>query len=219
MPSKKHLRGMTLDELKEVARECGFPGFTAKQIADWIYKKRVRSIDEMSNISVAHRNKLSENYTVGEIPASEKKISGDGTIKYLFPAKTGKFIETVMIPDKDRYTLCVSSQVGCKFNCLFCMTGKQGFNGNLIAHEILNQIFSVEEADKLTNIVFMGMGEPLDNYKEVKKNTRYNHIRLWISLEPEKNNSVDDRNYPGAEKISGRIECSSGRKFTQSVSR
>lgn len=161
--------GMTLDELRVVADECRLPKFAAKQIADWIYKKRVTSVDEMTNISVANRELLSEKFDVGRTKPSEFQQSKDGTVKYLFEVHNGKLIESVMIPDEERKTLCVSSQVGCKFNCLFCMTGKQGFGGNLTANEILNQIYSVKAAEELTNIVFMGMGEPLDNYDEVKK--------------------------------------------------
>ncbi|MDR2955294.1 MAG: 23S rRNA (adenine(2503)-C(2))-methyltransferase RlmN [Prevotella sp.] len=169
MNNKQHLLGMTMDEFYGVTGECGLPRFAAKQIADWIYKKRVSSIDEMTNISVANRVLLSEKYDVGRYNPQECQQSVDGTVKYLFRTENDKLIETVMIPEDDRATLCVSSQVGCKFNCLFCMTGKQGFNGNLTTNEILNQIFSVREAEELTNVVFMGMGEPLDNYEELKK--------------------------------------------------
>jgi len=169
MAEKKHLLGMTLDELKEVVSECNLPKFTAKQIADWVYKKKVVSIDEMTNISVANKTFLSERYDVGRSASVEFQKSKDGTKKYLFRTEEGKLIESVMIPEDDRATLCVSSQVGCKLNCLFCMTGKQGFNGNLSANEILNQLYSVAESDKLTNAVFMGMGEPLDNYEVLSK--------------------------------------------------
>lgn len=169
MIEKKHLLGLTLDELKDVALECGLPKFAAKQMADWLYKKRVLSIDEMTNLSLANRNLLSEKYDVGRSLPVEDQRSIDGTVKYLFKTDAGKFIESVMIPEDDRATLCVSSQVGCKMNCLFCMTGKQGFNGNLSANEILNQVCSIDESDDLTNIVFMGMGEPLDNYEQLKK--------------------------------------------------
>lgn len=169
MANKIHLLGMTLDELKEVVLECNLPKFAAKQIADWIYKKKVVSIDEMTNISVSNRNLLSGKYDIGRSLPVEFQKSKDGTKKYLFRTDNSKLIESVMIPDDDRATLCISSQVGCKLNCLFCMTGKQGFNGNLSANEILNQIYSVSESDKLTNAVFMGMGEPLDNYTELSK--------------------------------------------------
>lgn len=163
------LLGKTLDELKDVAKAAGLPAFTAKQIADWIYKKRVTSIDEMTNLSLKGREMLKENYEVGAFPPSDEARSVDGTVKYLFRVDDKKFIESVYIPTEDRATLCVSSQVGCKMNCLFCMTGKQGFNGNLTTSQIMNQIQSIPESDKLTNLVFMGMGEPLDNFDEVKK--------------------------------------------------
>lgn len=169
MTEKKHLLGLTLDELKDVALECGLPKFAAKQMADWLYKKRICSIDEMTNLSLANRNLLSEKYDVGRSLPVDDQRSIDGTVKYLFKTDAGKFVESVMIPEDDRATLCVSSQVGCKMNCLFCMTGKQGFNGNLSTNEILNQVCSIDESDELTNIVFMGMGEPLDNYEQLKK--------------------------------------------------
>lgn len=167
--NKKHLLGLTLDELKDVALECGLPKFAGKQLADWVYKKKVCSIDEMTNISLTNRTALAELYDVGRSVPMEKQTSIDGTVKYLFKTDAGKLIESVMIPEDDRATLCVSSQVGCKMNCLFCMTGKQGFNGHLTVNEILNQIYSVAESDKLTNVVFMGMGEPLDNYIQLSK--------------------------------------------------
>lgn len=169
MNEKKHLLGMTLDDLKQVVEECNLPKFATKQLADWLYKKRVKFIDEMSNISLANRTVLSEKYDVGRTEPVESQKSIDGTVKYLFKTDAGKFIESVMIPDDDRATLCVSSQVGCKMNCLFCMTGKQGFSGHLKSYDIINQLFSVNESDDLTNVVFMGMGEPLDNYPELKK--------------------------------------------------
>jgi 23S rRNA (adenine2503-C2)-methyltransferase len=140
MENKIHLLGMTFDELQEAVLASGLPKFVAKQIADWVYKKRVTSIDGMTNISIANRAVLSEKYDVGRYSPLQSRQSADGTVKYLFKTETGKLIETVMIPDDDRTTLCVSSQVGCRMNCLFCMTGKQGFNGNLTANEMLNQL-------------------------------------------------------------------------------
>ncbi len=160
---KTPLIGKTVEEIKSIALELGMPAFTGKQIADWIYRKRVFSIDEMTNLSVKNREVLAQTYEVGRSLPSQETASVDGTKKFLFTTPDNNFIETVYIPDEDRHTLCVSSQVGCKMNCLFCMTGKQGFTSNLSAAEILNQILSVPEADKLTNLVFMGMGEPMDN--------------------------------------------------------
>lgn len=169
MNKKRRLLGMTLEELKEVASETGLPGYAAKQLADWLYKKKVTSIAEMTNVAVAKRTLLEERFEVGAVPPVDQMKSVDGTIKYLFAAGEGRYVESVYIPTDDRATLCVSSQVGCKMNCLFCMTGKQGFIANLTANDILNQIQSLPEAETLTNIVFMGMGEPLDNVDELFK--------------------------------------------------
>lgn len=160
---------MTLAEITESVMELKLPQFTSKQIADWVYLKRVRSIDEMSNISLKNREILNESFDVGRSAPLDVKTSADGTMKMLFKTDSGKFIETVTIPEFDRLTICVSSQVGCRMNCDFCMTGKQGFHDNLTATEILNQVYSVPDSDAITNLVFMGMGEPLDNYKNVKK--------------------------------------------------
>ncbi len=169
---------MTLKDLEGVAKEGGMPRFVAKQIADWIYAKRVTSFDEMANISKKNKSWLEENFVIGrERPVSSSK-SADGTVKYLFDAGGGNRVESVMIPDKERATLCVSSQAGCKMNCYFCATGKLGFRGNLTAAQIMNQVLSMpirmnktggSEQGELTNIVFMGMGEPLDNFPEVLK--------------------------------------------------
>ena len=169
---KKPLVGMNLLELKNVAKELGMPAFTGGQMAKWLYTQHVTSIDEMTNISKDNREKLKENYTIGCKKHIDAQYSKDGTIKYLFPTDNGKFVESVYIPDENRATLCVSSQVGCKMNCLFCQTGKQGFEGNLTTADILNQIYSLPEREKLTNIVFMGQGEPMDNYDNVLKTTQ-----------------------------------------------
>ena len=169
MSEKKKLMGMTLAELQQVAAEVGLPGYTAKQMADWLYKKHVTEVSEMTNVALAKRSALAERYEVGAYPPAMAQRSVDGTIKYLYAAGEGHFVESVYIPTEDRATLCVSSQVGCKMNCLFCMTGKQGFSANLTANQILNQIQSLPERESLTNLVFMGMGEPLDNVNELFK--------------------------------------------------
>ncbi len=161
--NKIPLTGKTLDELKTIVSELGMPAFTAKQLADWIYKKRAFSIDEMTNISAKNRLALSDKYEIGRTLPTKTVESSDGTKKFLFTTAEGHSIETVYIPEEDRATLCVSSQVGCKMGCVFCMTGKQGFSAQLTSTEILNQIMSIPDAEKLTNIVFMGMGEPFDN--------------------------------------------------------
>ncbi len=164
---KKVLLGLLPDELTQWAISLGLPRYAGKQLVDWIYRKRVTSFDEMTNLSLKHRALLDRFARIGRAKPIAAASSKDGTRKYLFATKGDKPIEAVYIPDHDRATLCISSQVGCKMNCLFCMTGKQGFNGNLEAHEILNQLLSIPECDKITNIVYMGMGEPLDNVDEV----------------------------------------------------
>lgn len=169
---KKSLMGLNLLELKAVTKEFGMPAFTGGQMAKWLYIQHVTTIDEMTNISKNNREKLKAAYTIGCKRHIDAQYSNDGTIKYLFPTDNGKFVETVYIPDDDRATLCVSSQVGCKMNCLFCQTGKQGFEGNLSVADILNQIYSLPEIEKLTNIVFMGQGEPMDNYDNVLRTTQ-----------------------------------------------
>lgn len=166
---KESLFGKTLTELKEICASYSLPSFSARQIAEWLYRKDISDIDEMSNLSIKNRNILKENFNLGIRLHSKVQESLDGTKKYLFPAKNNRFIEAAYIPEKDRATLCVSSQIGCKMGCLFCMTGKQGFQGNLTAGEILNQVKALPEREKLTNIVYMGMGEPLDNTEEVLK--------------------------------------------------
>ncbi|KAA6345106.1 Dual-specificity RNA methyltransferase RlmN [termite gut metagenome] len=145
------------------------PGYAAKQIASWLYDKKVVSVDEMTNLSLKYRVLLKEEYEVGYNSPVDNVHSSDGTVKYLYHTRENYFVEAVYIPDDDRATLCISSQAGCKMNCKFCMTGKQGFAANLTANEILNQIHSLPERNKLTNIVLMGMGEPLDNLDEVLK--------------------------------------------------
>ena len=166
---KEQLIGKTLDDLQQVCKDLNMPSFTAKQIAEWLYKKKAASIDQMTNISLAHREKLNESYHIGRQNPVQQQRSADGTAKYLFAVNEKYFIESVFIPDKERATLCISSQVGCKMNCLFCMTGKQGFKGQLSAADIINQVLSIPESEKLTNLVFMGMGEPLDNTDELLK--------------------------------------------------
>lgn len=181
---KKSLLGLTLAELKEVARQQGMPAFTGAQMARWIYGRHVRTIGEMTDISKANRLRLEEEYEIGCAEPVDAQRSKDGTVKYLFPVKPADklsagrkgqsplFVETVYIPEENnRATLCVSSQVGCRMNCLFCQTGKQGFEGNLTVRDILNQVYSLPERDTLTNIVFMGQGEPMDNLDSVLRAT------------------------------------------------
>ena len=175
---KQRLLGMTPDELKIVAQEVWLPRFAAGQIARWLYQKKVGSIDEMTDISKSGRAALNEKYEVGRTEYCSVQKSIDGTKKYLFPVRGyrgGRLmdeesaVEAVVIPDGERATLCVSSQSGCRMGCHFCMTGRQGFHGHLLVADIISQFLAVDESGELTNAVFMGMGEPLDNYENVLK--------------------------------------------------
>lgn len=163
----KSLIGQSLAELTEVALQCGLKRFAGAQMARWIYPSRAQTVEAMTNLSIGARQKLAENFTVGRHQAVDIQTSVDGTRKYLFETQAGNRIESVYIPDGERGTLCISSQAGCRMGCKFCMTARVGFREHLTAAEIINQIMSVEEAEKLTNIVYMGMGEPLDNYENV----------------------------------------------------
>lgn len=175
------LLGMSLEQLQELCAGEGFPRFTAKQICDWLYKKRVDTIDAMTNLSLAQRAHLNEIAHIGRHAPVDCQVSKDGTKKYLFRVEDGErkmenYVEAVYIPEIDsshlsRATLCISCQAGCKMGCRFCETGKQGFHGHLSTADILNQIFSIPEADTLTNIVYMGMGEPMDNLDAVLRST------------------------------------------------
>jgi 23S rRNA (adenine2503-C2)-methyltransferase len=166
---KENLFGKTLSELVIIAKKYGLPSYAASQISGWLYRSEIPGINGMSNISRTHRELLEENYGIFLYPFQKVMVSRDGTKKYLFPVSSGKFVEAAYIPETDRTTLCLSSQVGCKMGCLFCMTGKQGFQGNLSSSDILNQVKSLPERGNLTNIVYMGMGEPFDNINEVMK--------------------------------------------------
>ena len=165
--TRPRLFGMTLAKLKTVAAEAGLKPFAARQMADWLYAKAVDSIGGMTNLSTAARAALEARYDLGVAAPTQVQISTDETRKYLFPASPGRFVEAAWIPDRERATLCVSTQVGCKMGCLFCATGRQGFQGQLTAGEILNQFRSLPERDTVTNVVYMGMGEPLDNLENV----------------------------------------------------
>lgn len=161
------LLGKSPDELSHIVKELGLTSFTAKQIAEWLYKHRITEIEQMSNLSKKAREILASKYEIGVSQHVRVSESMDGTKKYLFQTQTGHFIESAYIPDKDRATLCVSSQAGCKMGCLFCMTAKQGFQAHLSTAEILNQIRSLPEFETLSNVVYMGMGEPFDNLDAV----------------------------------------------------
>ena len=178
------LFGKTQDELTQIALALNLPPYTGRQLAEWIYKKEISSIEEMTNLSRKARSLLSNSYRLGWLPPTNVQTSSDGTKKYLFSTQQAKYVETAFIPEKSRNTVCLSTQVGCKMGCLFCMTGKQGFQGNLSAGEILNQYRSLPEWKSLTNIVYMGMGEPLDNLDEVLKSLEIFTAEWGFALSP-----------------------------------
>ena len=160
---KYQLYGASLEELQSICGTLGLPRFAHKQIAKWLYSRFVTNIDAMTDLSKAARETLKMHCDLGLSAPLKVSESVDGTKKYLFRTLEGEYIESALIPDGERMTLCVSSQAGCKMGCKFCATGRMGFRHHLTSTEIINQIISIPERDKLTNLVFMGMGEPLDN--------------------------------------------------------
>ena len=163
MPRHEYLYGQTLPQLEALCNRLEMPRFAAKQIARWLYDKHATTIEAMSDLSARHRALLAETYEVGLTAPEKVSISTDGTKKYLYRTSQNHFIESAYIPDGDRATLCISSQAGCRMGCRFCATGRQGLQHSLSTNEILNQIGSLPERERLTNVVFMGRGEPLDN--------------------------------------------------------
>lgn len=160
---KPQLYGSTLEGLRAICEQLDLPRFAHKQIAKWLYTRFVTDIDSMTDLSKVARERLKEQCDLGLSAPLKVSTSSDGTKKYLFATSEGEYIESALIPDGERMTLCVSSQAGCRMGCKFCATGRMGLRHSLSSTEIINQIISIPERDKLTNLVFMGMGEPLDN--------------------------------------------------------
>jgi len=170
MSKKINLKSLSRDEIAGLIERQGLPGYRADQLLDWLYVRYAASLDEITEFSKDLRSRLGEIVYIGNLQTVKKQRSSDGTEKFLFGLEDGQTIESVLIPDKDRLTLCISSQVGCAMGCRFCLTGKAGLTRNLRAWEIVEQILSVNrliKPGKITNIVFMGMGEPLANFAEV----------------------------------------------------
>ena len=203
----KALSGMTLAELQQVAADLGLPKFNAAQMASWIYQKQIFDIEEMTNLSKAVRERLAAVFTLGRSKPVETKVSSDGTEKYLFKTIGGDFVETVYIPTEDRATLCVSSQVGCKMGCRFCMTGRQGFQAQLIPADILNQIYSNPHFDKITNIVLMGQGEPFDNTESVLRVTQLLTMNYGLAWSPKRITVSTAGLLPGLKRFLDESEC------------
>ncbi|HTX73889.1 MAG TPA: 23S rRNA (adenine(2503)-C(2))-methyltransferase RlmN [Rectinemataceae bacterium] len=201
------LFGASLEELGRIAAAFGQPAFVSAQMADWLYKKVVGSVDDMANLSKTFRGALAERYVLGRKAPEHESVSRDGTKKYLFGTGHGRFVEAAYIPESDRATLCLSTQVGCKMGCLFCMTGKQGFQGNLGPGEIVNQFASLPERDRITNIVYMGMGEPLDNLENVLASLEIFTADWGFALSPRRITVSSVGIIPGLEAFLARSEC------------
>ena len=209
---KQTLLGKTLTELQQVALSVGLQKFAGKQLAEWLYVRRASSFEQMTNISLKGRQALEEQYTIGRHEPVAEAVSKDGTKKYLFrlsgdQVKGDVFIESVYIPDNDRATLCVSTQAGCKMGCKFCMTGTLGFHGQLPASEILNQIFSIPDSDQLTNIVYMGEGEPMDNIDHVLRSLQVMTEPWGCAWSPKRITVSTVGVVPGLERFLKESEC------------
>lgn len=216
------LLGKTLSELQEVALNVGLQKFAGKQLAQWLYVQRVRSIDEMTNISLKGREALKARYTVGRHAPVREAVSVDGTRKYLFAVENQKseienqkslnYIESVYIPEEDRATLCVSTQAGCKMGCRFCMTGTLGFHGQLPASEILNQIFEIDQLaitnhqSSISNLVYMGEGEPMDNLDYVLRSLEIMTAEYGCAWSP-KRITVSTVGIPNMKRFLDESEC------------
>ena len=209
---KQTLLGKTLAELQQVALSVGLQKFAGKQLAEWLYVRRASSFEQMTNISLKGRQALEEQYTIGRHEPVAEAVSKDGTKKYLFrlsgdEVKGDVFIESVYIPDNDRATLCVSTQAGCKMGCKFCMTGTLGFHGQLPVSEILNQIFSIPDSDQLTNIVYMGEGEPMDNIDHVLRSLQVVTEPWGCAWSPKRITVSTVGVVPGLERFLKESEC------------
>lgn len=216
------LLGKTLSELQDVALSVGLQKFAGKQLAQWLYVQRVRSIDEMTNISLKGREALKARYTVGRHTPVREAVSVDGTRKYLFAVENQKseienqkslnYIESVYIPEEDRATLCVSTQAGCKMGCRFCMTGTLGFHGQLPASEILNQIFEIDQLaitnhqSSISNLVYMGEGEPMDNLDYVLRSLEIMTAEYGCAWSP-KRITVSTVGIPNMKRFLDESEC------------
>jgi len=207
MNEKEDIFGKTQGEIAELVKAYSLPGYTAGQITDWLYKKGVTGIDGMTNLTKKARQMLDSEFYVGRQAPSRFQQSIDGTRKYLFKVKLDKYIESVFIPETNRSTLCLSSQVGCKMGCVFCMTGKQGFLGNLSSGEILNQVMSLPEKDELTNYVFMGMGEPLANTENLLKSLEILTSIYGLGISPSRITVSTIGIIPGLEQIIEQSRC------------
>lgn len=189
---KKDIRDFTKEELIQEVESLGEKKFRGKQLYEWLWQKNAHTFEEMSNLSKAFREKLANNYLIDVIQLDEQQKSNDGTIKSVFNVGKGKIMEGVLIPAKNRMTACISSQVGCSLACKFCATGKLKLLKNLSAGEIVDQVVYINKLAEdnyekhLSNIVYMGMGEPLLNYKNVLRSTEIITSEDGLGMSPKR---------------------------------
>jgi 23S rRNA (adenine2503-C2)-methyltransferase len=204
---KEDIIGVPLEGLLEICENHKFPKYTAQQLCEWLYHRGVRTFGVMTNIPMSIRNLLDEKFQINLKDFSHEQISADGTRKFLFPVQNKNYVETVMIPDGHRATICISSQAGCKMECIFCMTGKMGFMANLSAAEILNQVMIIREKEKLSNYVFMGMGEPMTNTDSVLQAVTIMTASYGLAVSPSRITISTVGLIPGMEKILQNSRC------------
>ncbi|MBN2486858.1 MAG: 23S rRNA (adenine(2503)-C(2))-methyltransferase RlmN [Bacteroidales bacterium] len=204
---KRNIVGADLADISGFVTGHGLPKYLAREIALWVYRRGAKSFDEMTNISKAARTLLDKHFIFKLSPPVKVQVSSDGTKKYLFSSLNNKFIETAYMPDKKRNTLCVSTQVGCKMGCRFCMTARQGLQGQLSAGDILNQILGLPEKDTLTNLVYMGMGEPFDNTDEVLKSLDIITSDYGMAISPRKITVSTIGLIPGMKRFIEHSKC------------
>ena len=169
---KKDIKSRTLDELKKEFAELGLQSFRAKQVYSWLHEKQILSFDEMSNLSIKHREILDNEYYINSLGVERKLVSAiDGTVKFLYRLRDGEFVESVFMRYKHGNSLCISTQVGCRMGCKFCASTLLGLKRNLEPSEMLDEIYTAqrETGEKVSSIVLMGIGEPLDNFDNVLK--------------------------------------------------
>jgi 23S rRNA (adenine2503-C2)-methyltransferase len=209
MRLKKNLLHLGPKELDALVASLGEPKFRGRQVFRWMWKQGVRNFDEMTNVSKSLRAKLSEEYEIRWPKIAQKQESKDGTIKFLVELEDGKTVETVWIPrkDQDRVTVCVSSQVGCKMGCTFCMTAQQKVERNLKAGEIASQLLLMPDRSRITNVVLMGMGEPFDNYDEVLESLEIMTDTEALELGPKKITVSTSGLVPKIEKFLMESKC------------
>ena len=199
--------GQTRDEIEITVRKMNLPGYTTDQICTWLYRKETTAFHDMTDIAKTVRQRLTEEFDFSLSDPIKTSRSSDGTQKYLFSVQSGKFVETVFIPEKTRGTLCLSTQIGCRWACKFCHTGQLGFHGNMTTGEILNQYRSLPDRKQVDHFVFMGMGEPLDNLDNVLKSLQVMCSEWGYGLSPSRVTVSTVGILPGLKRFLAECRC------------